>query len=102
MTPQEYADAPKYEITDIAHPSNPNLHRIRATRPMMTISKGDLGGYIQHEHNLSQQGVCWIFDDVQVTGNFRIEGDVWVHKQVVLTGEGTMSGERETITYDPS
>lgn len=34
----------KYEITDIAHPDNPKLHRIRALTDVGTdVHKGDLG-----------------------------------------------------------
>ena len=38
----------KYEITDIAHPDNPNLHRIRAVTDLTEdILKGMLGGYVE-------------------------------------------------------
>lgn len=37
----------KYEITDIAHPDNPNLHRIRAVTDLTEdVLKGMLGGYV--------------------------------------------------------
>ena len=37
----------KYEITDIAHPDNSSLHRIKALIdiPRYDIKAGDLGGY---------------------------------------------------------
>ena len=36
----------KYEITDIAHPDNPNLHRIRAVTDLTEdVLKGMLGGW---------------------------------------------------------
>ena len=36
----------KYEITDIAHPDNPNLHRIRAVTDLTEdVLAGMLGGY---------------------------------------------------------
>lgn len=30
------------------------------------VSHGDLGGFIEKEGNLSQEGICWIFDDARV------------------------------------
>lgn len=40
----------KYEITDIAHPDNPKLHRIRALTDVGTdVHKGDLGGFVETE-----------------------------------------------------
>ncbi len=77
----------KYEIT-------PNyitifklpLFRIRALRdiPSAGVKAGDLGGYIENEENLSQEGRCWIggeacvycksyvFGDAQVYGNAHV------------------------------
>ena len=47
----------KYEITDIAHPDNPKLHRIRALTDVGTdVHKGDLGGFVETEDNLDQEG----------------------------------------------
>lgn len=44
----------KYEITDIAHPEYPWLHRIRALQDVgKDVKKGDLGGYVESESNLS-------------------------------------------------
>ena len=51
----------KYEITDIVHPQYPWLHRIRALRDVREdVHAGDLGGFVQSEENLSQEGQCWI------------------------------------------
>ena len=40
----------KYEITDITHPDNPKLHRIRALIGLTeNIHAGDLGGFVETE-----------------------------------------------------
>ena len=47
---------PKYEITRIAHPKFPWMHRIRALRNVREdVRAGDLGGFVQSERNLSQE-----------------------------------------------
>ena len=75
----------KYEITDIKHPGNPNLRRIRALKDFANVEAGDLGGWIENEGNLSQDGVCWIYENAQVYGsaqvyeNARICGNAWVY-----------------------
>ena len=47
----------KYEISEIAHPKYPWLHRIRALSDVRPgVQKGDLGGYVQGAENLSQEG----------------------------------------------
>ena len=44
----------KYEITDIAHPDNPNLHRIRAVTDLTEdFLAGMLGGYVESCDNLA-------------------------------------------------
>ena len=50
----------KYEITDIAHPDNPKLHRIRALTDVGTdVHKGDFGGFVETEDNLDQEGFAY-------------------------------------------
>ena len=55
----------KYEITDIAHPEYPFLHRIRALRDIGSeVKAGDLGGFVEHEGNLSYEDAdSWIYND---------------------------------------
>ena len=41
------------------------LHRIRALRDFGDIKKGDIGGFVENENNLSHKGNCWIYDDAK-------------------------------------
>lgn len=51
------------------------MYRIRALKDFSDVKKGDLGGYVESEENLSQEGNCWIYDNSivglgsKVTGN---------------------------------
>ena len=38
------------------------MYRIRALKDFSDVKKGDLGGYIESEENLSHEGICWIYD----------------------------------------
>lgn len=59
----------KYEITDIVHPDNPNLHRIRAVTDLTEdVFAGMLGGYVESYDNLDQEGRAWISEDAIVCG----------------------------------
>ena len=86
----------KYEITDIAHPDNPRLHRIRALVdiPMYGVKAGDLGGYIEKEDNLSQYSNCWVSGNGCVTGNGCVRdngcvsGNGWVGGNARVSGNG--------------
>ena len=62
----------KYELTDETNGSG--LRRIRALRdiPRYGVEEGDLGGWVESEGNLTQEGDCWVFDDAQVFGNTQV------------------------------
>ena len=39
------------------------VYRIKALKDFNDVKKGDLGGFIQNEMNLSQDGNCWVYND---------------------------------------
>lgn len=99
----------KYEFTDeTKKPRGRILHRIRAVRDFGNVKKGDLGGFIEKEDNLSHDGNAWVgenarvyenavvfdnakvFRNAQVFGNARISGNSWVY------GSAWVGGNTET------
>ena len=78
----------KYEITNIQHPNYPNLFRIKSLRdiPRFNVKKGDLGGYVQYERNLSQEGECWITDNGCVYDNGHVTDDARVSSNARVFG----------------
>ncbi len=83
----------KYEITYIQHPSYPNLFRIRALHsiPRSGVGEGDLGGYIEHEGNLSQENNCWVGDDACVYGNAYVCGNAYVFESAQVFGDAVLN-----------
>ena len=60
----------KYRLTDETIDFNGvTLHRIEAMRDFGDVKKGDKGGFVQSEENLSHDGNSWIFDDSKAIGN---------------------------------
>ena len=68
--PEDYNDIPiianpegkKYILTDYTcQVDGQTLYRIRAVKSFPGVKAGELGGYVAGEHNLSQDGICWIF-----------------------------------------
>ena len=51
------------------------IYRIQALRDFSDVKKGDLGGFVESEGNLSQEGDCWIYDMAQAMENSRVEDD---------------------------
>ncbi|GAC1501886.1 MAG: hypothetical protein NVS1B10_06350 [Candidatus Saccharimonadales bacterium] len=54
--------------------------RIKALVSFSNVAKGDLGGYIQAESNLSQSGNAWVYGYAYVYGNARVYGNALVLK----------------------
>lgn len=48
------------------------MHQIRAIRDFSDIKSGDIGGWIENEENLSQDGNAWVCDNARVCGNARV------------------------------
>lgn len=48
------------------------LYRIEAIRDFGNVKKGDRGGYIEIEQNLSHEGDCWIYNDAKVYGQAKV------------------------------
>ena len=60
----------KYKLTEeTINVNGRTLYRIEALKDFANIKKGDKGGFIEKESNLSQNGDCWVYDDARVFGN---------------------------------
>lgn len=73
----------KYELCedDYMVYKGKKLYRIKCISDdcdMIDVFKGDLGGYVEGCHNLSEFDSCWIYDDAMVYGNAYISRDTIV------------------------
>ena len=90
----------KYEITDIAHPDNPNLHRIRAVMDLTEdVLAGMLGGYVESYDNLDQEGRAWISADAIACENAVVCGDAVLTDHAVAKGCAYV-GKNATVMGD--
>lgn len=77
----------KYELLlgDSISVGDHKLYRIRALRDFGAVRRGDLGGYIECDKNLSHEGEAWVAQEAQVYGesahvgeNAQARGQSWV------------------------
>ena len=86
----------KYELVETD--TIGKLKRIRALRSFGNVAKGDLGGYIENETNLSHNDICWVLDNAQVYGNAqvldnaRVFGNAWVYGDAWVFGNAQVFG----------
>ena len=63
------------------------LHRIKAIKSfgyLNKVEKGQLGGWVEKEDNLSQQGNCWIFDNAIACGNSKVRNNAEIRDRAVI------------------
>ena len=77
------------------------LYRIEALKDFDIVKKGDKGGYVQKEDNLSQEEDCWIsdnakvFDRAVVCGNAKVYCDAIVYGKALVCGNAKVFGKAE-------
>lgn len=108
----------KYKLTEKTKNDYGNtLYRIQATKNFSNVKAGDLGGWVESESNLSQEGDCWIsgnacvcenarvyenalvYGDVQVCGNTKVHGNSqvygnsWIYENARVCGNAKVYGD---------
>lgn len=78
----------KYKLTEETKEwCGRTLHRIEAVVSFGNVTAGEEGGWIEKEENLSQEGLCWVYNDAWVSGNARVCDDAWVSGNARITSE---------------
>ena len=84
----------KYELTDETKIFfGRTLHRIKATKDFEDVRAGELGGWIEKEENLSQDGNCWVDGNAWVSGN----ASVWGKNHVLRISP--IGSRDDTVTF---
>lgn len=86
------------------------LYRIKALRSFSDVRKGDKGGFVEREDNLSHDRDCWIYNDskvlefARVFGNAKIFGNVEVYDNVEIYDNAKIYGNvklyKSLLIYD--
>jgi len=84
----------KYELTDNTIEVNGRtLYRIRSLKDFGDVKFGDLGGYVESEDNLSQNGYCWIYTNAEVFGDAEVFDDALVTDLAQVYGRAQVCGD---------
>ena len=71
------------------------LYRIEALKDFANVIKGDKGGYVQSEDNLSQRGNCWIYGNAKVSHNAIVCGNAKVSDNAEVYGDTEVFGNAQ-------
>lgn len=84
----------KYELVE----TDTDLYRVRALRDFGNIKKGELGGFVQSEYNLSHEGDCWIYDDAKAYEDSKVLDDAKLFDSAMVYGHATI--HNNAMVYD--
>jgi len=83
----------KYKLTkEKKEISGTTLYRIEALRDFGDVKKGDKGGFIEKEENLSHEGNCWVYDNACVFDNARVFDDARVYDNACIFDNAWVHG----------
>ena len=87
----------KYEILkdEFIEFDGRKLYRIRALKDFHNVKKGETGGYIESERNLSHEGEAWVYGNACVSGDARISDDAWVYGNAQVYGNVRVSDDAQ-------
>lgn len=80
----------KYELVEI---EGSNFYRIKAIKDFANVKAGDLGGYVESEYNLSQEGDCWIYDDAVVRDKAIVIDDAIICNKAIVCDRAAVWGK---------
>ena len=103
----------KFELTAeyVTNIFGKKLFRIKALVAFGDVEEGDLGGFVEKESNLDNDGDAWVSGDAQVSGNAwvsgnaQVSGDAWVYGDAQVSGDldyaivGGFGSEQRTTTF---
>ena len=84
----------KYKLTDeTISVDGRTLYRIEVLRDFGDVKKGDKGGFIEKEDNLSQSNNCWVYGDAKVYDDAVIYDDAQVRDNAVVFYKAKVYGD---------
>jgi carbonic anhydrase/acetyltransferase-like protein (isoleucine patch superfamily) len=84
----------KFEMieNDFIEKDGIKLFRIVALKDFGGVVKGDFGGRLEKESNLSQENDCWVYFHAQVSGEAQVYGNARVYDEAWVCGEAQVYG----------
>lgn len=99
---EEIAPIKKYELVedDKIIYNKKTLYRIKALRDFGDdVKKGDLGGYVESEKNLSHCGYCWLYGNSKALDNSRVIVNACLRENAVAQGNSVICGSSTITNY---
>lgn len=84
----------KYKITDEFMPlGKRKFFRIVALNDFSDVKCGENGGLVEFEHNLSQDGDCWIYDNAKAIDGSTVSDKAQIRDNSEVSGTAKVCGD---------
>ena len=91
----------KYELTgECKVYFGVTLRRIKSLIDFSDVKKGELGGFIEKEENLSHGGDARVYGNAMVYGDARVYGNAMVSGNAMVYGDAMVSGDADYMVID--
>ena len=87
----------KFELTAeyVTNIFGKKLFRIKALVEFGNVKEGDLGGFVEKESNIDDDGNAWVSGNAQVFGNAKVFGNAQVYGNAKVFGNAWISGNAQ-------
>jgi len=83
----------KYKLTENSiQYKGKTLYQIRALKDFTDVRKGDLGGYVESEANLSHEGDCWAYNSSYIFDNALVCDNAQIWNSAEICGNAKICG----------
>ena len=83
----------KYKLTEeTINVEGKTLYHIEALRDFGDVKKGDKGGFIEKEDNLSQSDNCWVYGNARVFDKAKVYGHAEIFYNAKIYGDAKIYG----------
>ena len=96
-----YNDMKKYRIIkeETFKSLDSTLYRIQALKDFSDVKKGDKGGWVESEKNLSQEGDCWIYDNAKVFNHAKVYENAQIRNKSTVYNSAKVHGNVKVFGY---
>ena len=90
----------KYKLIDETVKINgKTLHRIEALKDFNNVKRGDKGGFVESELNLSQKGNCWIYNNAYVYDDACVSDNARIANNAIINDNAHIYDNAEILDY---
>lgn len=73
------------------------LYRIESLENFADVKKGDKGGFIEKESNLSQYGNAWVYNNAKVHGNAKVTENAQIRDNAMVCNNAVVCGNAKVF-----